>query len=120
MKVVVEMVPRPAMLGVAKNTWMAFAIMADATKVTPRRIGQEDVSAKIDGLGLPHKTSTGPRQPGQVHRRVDCNEDVYVIRDRLGCQNGTQKRNPLHTWAIPGSPHECKSSEQQRAARLGY
>jgi hypothetical protein len=38
MKIVVKMVPLPAMLGVAQNTWMAFAITADATKVTPRRI----------------------------------------------------------------------------------
>ena len=61
MKIVVKMVPLPAMLGVAENTWMAFAIVADATKVTPRRIGEEDVSAKIDSLGLPHKTPTGAR-----------------------------------------------------------
>jgi hypothetical protein len=70
MKIVVKMVPLPAMLGVAENTWMAFAIMADATKVTPRRVGEEDVSAKIDSLDLPHKTPTGARQPGQVHRRI--------------------------------------------------
>jgi hypothetical protein len=31
MKIVVQMVPLPAMLGAAENTWMAFAIMADAT-----------------------------------------------------------------------------------------
>ena len=85
MKIVVKMIALPAMLGVAENTWMAFAIMADATKVTPRPIGQEDVSAKIDGLGLPHKTPTGARQPGQVHRSIDCNEDIDVSRDRLGC-----------------------------------
>jgi hypothetical protein len=85
MKIVVKMVPLPAMLGVAENTWMAFAKMADATKVTPRRIGEEDVSAKIDSLGLPHKTPTGARQPGQVHRSIDRNEDVDVFRDRLGC-----------------------------------
>ncbi len=59
--------------------------MADATKVTPRRIGDEDVSAKIDGLGLPHQTPTGARQPGQIHRSIDRNEDIDVFRDRLGC-----------------------------------
>ena len=64
---------------------MAFAIMADATKVTPRRIGKEDVSAKIDSLGLPHKTPTGARQPAQVHRSIDRNEDIDVFRDHLGC-----------------------------------
>jgi hypothetical protein len=59
-----KMVPLPAMLSVAENTWMAFAIMANATKVTPSRVGDEDVSAKIDSLRLPHKTPTGARQPG--------------------------------------------------------
>ena len=33
-KIVVEMVSKPAMLGMACNTWMAFAITADTTKVT--------------------------------------------------------------------------------------
>ena len=85
MKIVVKMVLLPAMLGVTENAWMAFAIMADAAKVTPRHIGEEDVSAKIDSLGLPHKTPTGVRQPGQIHRGIDCNEDINVFRDRLGC-----------------------------------
>ena len=85
MKIVVEMVPLPAMLGVAENSWMAFAIMADATKVTPRRISEEDVSAKIDSLDMPHKTPAGARQPGQVDRSIDRDEHIDVFRDRLGC-----------------------------------
>jgi len=52
------------MLGVEENSWMAFAIMADTTEVTPRRISEEDVSAKIDRLGLPLKTLTAAREPG--------------------------------------------------------
>jgi hypothetical protein len=80
------MVPLPAMLGVTESTWMAFAIMADATKVTPcHLVGEEDVSAKIDSLGLSHKTPTRARQPRQVHRRIDRNEDIDVFRDRLSC-----------------------------------
>jgi hypothetical protein len=31
MKIIVKIVPLPAMLGAAQNTRMAFAIMADAT-----------------------------------------------------------------------------------------
>ena len=85
MKIVVKMVPLPAMPRVAENPWMAFAIMADATEVTLRRSGEEDVSAKIDSLGLAHKTPTGARQPDQVHRSIDRNEDIDVFRDRLGC-----------------------------------
>ena len=85
MKIVVKMVPLPAMPRVAENPGMAFAIMADATEVTPRRVGEEDVSAKIDSLGLPHKTPTGARRPGPVHRSIDRNEDIDVFRDRLGC-----------------------------------
>ena len=85
MKIVVKMVPLPAMLGVAENTWMAFAIMADTTKVTPRRIGEEDVGAKIDSLGTAHKTPTRARQPGQIHRSIDRNENIDVFRDCLDC-----------------------------------
>ena len=85
MKIIVKIIPLAAMLGVAENTWMAFAIMADAAKITRRRIGEEDVSTKIDSLGLSHKAATGARQPVQVHRRIDRNEDIDVFRDRLGC-----------------------------------
>ena len=97
---------------------MAFAIVADATNVTPGRIGEEDVSAKIDSLGTSHKTPTRTRQFGQVHHTIDRNEDVDVFRDHLGCYNGTQEGDPLHTWTSPGSQHEGKHGEQQRAARL--
>jgi hypothetical protein len=64
---------------------MAFAIMTDATKVAPGRVGQEDVGAKIDSLRGPHKTPTSARQSGQVHRTIDRNEDIDVLWDRLGC-----------------------------------
>ena len=80
MKIIVKIIPLAAMLGVAENTWMA-----DAAKITRRRIGEEDVSTKIDSLGLSHKAATGARQPVQVHRRIDRNEDIDVFRDRLGC-----------------------------------
>lgn len=85
------MVPLAAMLSVAENTWMAFAIMADAAKVRSRRIAKEDVSAKINGLGLSHKSPAAARQPGQLHCRIDCNEDVDVFRNRFSCQNGTEQ-----------------------------
>jgi hypothetical protein len=81
MKIVVKMVPLPAMLGLAENAWMALAIMADATKVAVSRIGEEDVSAKIDSLGAPHKTPTSACQFGQLHGTIDCNDDIDVFGD---------------------------------------
>jgi hypothetical protein len=81
MKIVVKMVPLPAMQGLTQNAWMALAIMADATKVAASRIGEEDVSAKIDSLGTPHKTPTSARQFSQLHGIIDCNEDIDVFGD---------------------------------------
>ena len=49
-KIVVEMVSKPAMLGMACGTWMAFAIMADATKVMPGGISEENVGPEVNGL----------------------------------------------------------------------
>ncbi|MGB5180915.1 MAG: hypothetical protein WBO12_01795 [Xanthobacteraceae bacterium] len=99
---------------------MAFAIMTDATKVAPGRVGQEDVSAKIDSLRGPHKTPTSARQSGQVHRAFDRNEDINVFWDRLGCQYGTQQRDTLHTRVSTCSEHEGQYGEKQWAARFGY
>src|ERR1700747_3794606 len=49
-KIVVEMRSKPAMLCTACDTWMAFAIMADTTKVMPGSIGEEDVGPEVNGL----------------------------------------------------------------------
>ena len=44
------MVSKPAMLGMACDTRMAFAIMADTTKVTSGGISEEDVGPEVNGL----------------------------------------------------------------------
>ena len=49
-KIVVEMVSKPAMLGMACDAWMAFAVTADTTKVTPGGISEEDVGPEVNGL----------------------------------------------------------------------
>ena len=85
MKVVVKMVLLPTMLGKALNPWMALAIMADATKIASGRIGEEDVSTKIDRLSGPHKPPTGARQSGQFRCTIDCDEDIDVLGNCLGC-----------------------------------
>jgi hypothetical protein len=41
---------KPAMLRMACDTWMAFAIMADTTKVLPGGISEEDVGSEVDSL----------------------------------------------------------------------
>jgi hypothetical protein len=97
---------------------MALAIMADATKVAPGRIGEEDVRAKVDSLGPSHKTPTSARQSGQLYRSIDRNQDIDVFGDGLGCQDGAQQRDTMHPWASTYSPDEGKSGEQQRKARF--
>jgi hypothetical protein len=49
-KIVVEVRSKSAMLCAARDTWMAFAIMADATKVLPGGISEEDVGSEVNGL----------------------------------------------------------------------
>jgi hypothetical protein len=49
-KIVVEMRSKPAMLRMARDTRMAFAIMADTTKVTSGGISEEDVGPEVNGL----------------------------------------------------------------------
>ena len=41
---------KPAMLRMARDTRMAFAIMADTTKVTSGGISEEDVGPEVNGL----------------------------------------------------------------------
>ena len=53
MKVVIEVLAAPTMLGKTCHAWMALTIMADASEVAPSRISQEDVGAEVDGLSRP-------------------------------------------------------------------
>jgi hypothetical protein len=50
LKIIVEMCSEPAMLGAARGAWVAFAIMADTTKVMPGCISEEDVGPEVNGL----------------------------------------------------------------------
>ena len=47
MKVIVEVGAASAMLGEACHARMALAILANASGVTPSRISEEDVGAKL-------------------------------------------------------------------------
>jgi hypothetical protein len=49
-KIIVEMWSEPTMLCTACDAWMAFAIMADSTKVIPGGIREEDIGPEVDGL----------------------------------------------------------------------
>src|SRR5262249_25906790 len=53
MKVIVEVGAASAMLGEACHARMTLAILANASEVTPSRISEEDVGAKVDGLSKP-------------------------------------------------------------------
>src|SRR5258708_5646353 len=76
MKVVIEVLAAPAMLGETCHAWMALAIMADATQVASRHIGEEDVGTEVDSLSGPLEAPASARKfvqiairrtPGQVH-----------------------------------------------------
>ena len=81
MKVVVKVFPTPTMLGEACRAWMAFAIMADATKVPPSRISEEDVGTEVDGLSRSLKAPASTRKCSQIHHTVDRDEDIAIFRD---------------------------------------
>jgi hypothetical protein len=50
MKVVVEVLAAAAVSRQTCDTWMALAIMTDATDVMPALVSKENVGAKVDGL----------------------------------------------------------------------
>ena len=62
MKVIVEVLTAPAMLGNARHTRMALAIMANAPEVAASRISEEDVGAKVDRLSKPLEAPTSARK----------------------------------------------------------
>jgi hypothetical protein len=82
MKVVIEVFEAPAMLGKASHARMALAILADATEVPSSHIGEEDIGAEIDGLSRPLEAPTSARKFAQIHRTVDRNEKIGVLRNR--------------------------------------
>jgi hypothetical protein len=53
MKVVIEVLAAPTMLGKTCYAWIALAIMADATEVASSHTGEEDVGAEVEGLSRP-------------------------------------------------------------------
>jgi len=119
MKVVVEVLAAPTMLGEACHAWMALAIMADATEVSSSRIGEEDVGAEIDGLSRPLEAPTSARKFAQIHRSVDRNEEIGVLRNRLACHQRAHECNPQNAGTSACSPHKGAYSEQKLAARFG-
>src|SRR4029077_592560 len=105
-EIVVKVRSKPAMLGTACHTRMAFAIVADTAKGLPSGVSEEDVGPKNDGLSYPSKAPAGTRQLGQIHRPLNRHEKIDVLRDGLsGCQ-GAQKCNAPYTRTEMRSPHK--------------
>jgi hypothetical protein len=104
MKVVIKVFPTPTMLGEACRTWMAFAIMADAAKVPPSRIGEEDVRTEVDGLSRPIR-----RRPA---RASSDRSVVLSIATRISTSFGIA----LAVTSEPKSEIRCTPG-QARAAR---
>jgi hypothetical protein len=119
MKVVVEVLAASTMLGEACYTWMALAIMADATEVPSSHIGEEDVGAEVDGLSRSLEAPTSARKFAQIHRSVDRDEDIGVLRNRLACHQRAYECNPQNARTSACTPHEGAYSEQELPARFG-
>jgi len=119
MKVVIEVLAAPAMLSATCHTRMALAIMADATKITTSYIGEEDVGAEVDGLSRSLEAPTSARKFAQIHRSVDRDEDIGVLRNRLACHQRAYECNPQNARTSACTPHEGAYSEQELPARFG-
>ena len=102
MKVVIEVLAAPAMLGETCHAWMALAIMANAAEVTSIRVGEEDVGGEIDGLGLALEAPASAGKLAQVHGGVDGDENIGVFRHRLGRRQRAQERNTENPRATAG------------------
>jgi hypothetical protein len=119
MKVVIEVLAAPAMLGKTCHAWMALAIMADATEVASSHIGEEDVGAEVDSLSRSLEAPTSARKFAQIHRTVDRDEDISVFRTRLACHQRAHEGNTQNAGTSACSAHEGPYSEKQLPARFG-
>ena len=119
MKVVIEVLAAPAMLSATCHTRMALAIMADATKITTSYIGEEDVGAEVDGLSRSLKASTSARKFAQIHRTVDRDEDIGVLRNRFACHQRAHEGNTQNARTSTCRPHEGPYSEEKLPPRFG-
>src|SRR5437870_8706789 len=111
MKVVIEVLAAPAMLGETCHAWMALAIMADATEVASSHIGEEDVGTEVDGLSSPLGAPPSARKFAQIHRAVDRDEDIGIFRNRLACHQRAHEGNTQNARTSTCSPHEGPYSE---------
>jgi hypothetical protein len=91
---------------------MTLAIVADAAEVFRIFIYQEDVRAEIDLLAGALQASTDAREISEVHRWVDRDEDVGILRNRFLSRERAQERNAPHTTAGARRPHEREHGAQ--------
>src|SRR5262249_18586090 len=119
MKVVVEVLAAPTMLGEACSAGMAFAIMADATEVPSSHIGEEDVGTEVDGLSRSLEAPTSARKFAQIHRAVDRGEDSGALRNRLACHQRAHEGNTQNARTSPRRPYEGPYSEEKLPPRFG-
>jgi hypothetical protein len=119
MKVVIEVLAAPAMLGEACHTWMALAVMTDATEVASSHIGEEDIGTEVDSLGRPLEASANACKFTQIHRTVDRDEHISVFRNRFACHQRAHEGNTQDTRTSACSAHEGPYSEKQLPARFG-
>ena len=118
MKVIVEVGAASAMLGEACHARMALAILANASEVTPSRISEEDVGAKVDGLSKPLEAPTSARKASQIRRIIDCHKDIGIFRDRLVGYQRSYERDTQHPRTDACSSHKRADGEKKRPARF--
>ena len=119
MKVVIEVLAAPAMLGETCHARMALAIMADATEVVSSHIGEKDVGAKVDGLSRSLETPANARKFAQLHRAIDRDENIGILWNCLACHQRAYEGNTQDAWTSACSPHEGAYGEKQLPARFG-
>src|SRR6516165_5480803 len=119
MKVVIEVLAAPTMLGKTCHAWMALTIMADATEVASSHIGEEDVGPEVDSLSRPLEAPASACKFGQLHRTIDRDEEIGVLWNRLACRQRAYEGNTQDARTSTCSPHERQYSEKQLPARFG-
>jgi hypothetical protein len=71
MKVVVEVIALPTVLGLAADAWVTFTIAANAPDVAAALVGKKNIRSEIDVLGAAFKAAASKRQLGQINSLVD-------------------------------------------------
>jgi hypothetical protein len=77
------------------------------------RIGEEDVGAEVDGLSGPFETPASARKFVQIHRIIDRDEDIRVLRILLAVRSFVRA---ARTRDVRFTSNRVQTSAPQRIA----